>query len=125
MAIAGDSQKEQAKRDYRDIFISFWRQMPSAQIVSNWLLAAFTFCLVVLGYVTEEPYIIPRVQPMQHFGKGETPEELMIFENIGSTPAYSFKTGMAIAVFPYPLGRMHGSAHKYCPPESLSNSQHR
>lgn len=79
-------------------------------LVSNCFQLAIShihFVLVVLGYVIEEPYVVPRVQPLTSFAKGEKPQELMVFDNIGKTPAYSFTSGIAIAILPYPLGRVH------------------
>ena len=67
--------------------------------------AAFTGCLVFIGYVTERPLIVARPSPLQNFSADGKPRELVFFENIGHQPAYSLTIGQAIdvhncAVFP-------------------------
>jgi hypothetical protein len=81
--------------------------LPSAQTVTNVLLAIFTGCLVFVGYVTEQPHVVPRPMPLQNFVSGQKPTETITYDNIGHQPAYSLNIGAAIAVFAYPLGRIH------------------
>ena len=106
------------KPNYRYYLVECWRRAPSAQALSNWLIAAFTLCLAFLTYVTEEPYVVARAQPLQNFTRGGKPKESIIFDNIGRTPAYSFASGMAIATFPYPLGAIQKSLTEV-PPNSV------
>ena len=102
------------KEEYEKSFREYWEQyvkpfydaFPSAQTVSNILIAAFTFCLVFIGYVTERPQIVVRETPLQNFVKGGKTKETVIVDNIGHQTAYEESIGIAIGIFPYPLGHI-------------------
>ncbi len=99
------------KEIYAEDFARYWERvyerLPSAQTVTNWLLAIFTGLLAFLAFVTEQPLVTVRATPLQNFFKGGTPREMIVFDNIGHQPAKSFKCGMFIETLNYPLGGTH------------------
>src|SRR5271163_2604996 len=107
---ANPSQTETAQKPnsqtirYWDRFHEF---LPATQSVTNVLIMVFTGCLAFLGYVTERPQLAVHPTPLEHFVKGGTPRVIVVFENVGHQAANSVESGIAIAVFPYPLGDIH------------------
>jgi hypothetical protein len=86
--VRGDtnSEKIEAEKDERDYARRLVRQS-RIQIVTNSLIAAFTFFVALVGYVTQMPFVAPRAQPVTTFATDQPIRLSIGLENIGQTPA--------------------------------------
>jgi hypothetical protein len=112
---SGSSDTDRPERsnetDYSE-YLAWYRErihshLPFAQTVTNWLLVVFTAMLAFVAYQTEAPRVTVRPDVLQNFNKGGTPREMLIFDDIGHQPAWSFQCGMYMETLDWPLQGTH------------------